>query len=204
MSDTRIAKPTAFKLDKFKSKNAPTAASIDALQAELPIYKISAAKDFVRLHPDEETYWSPELCFVSVPIKGQKDGKLHLINDDLAANYLAKGKVERFRLALATKPFNIFFFCRVPSQNLDNDWNHSAAMACEQAKTMWVEATSRKDEGVEAYQVRLARNAEAFPEPQWPAQSLEDLLEATFNGRMIETEAHPALLRLIGDKQELS
>jgi hypothetical protein len=203
MSEQRIAKPSAFNLDKFKTKNATAASSVETLQTGLSILKISGAKDFVRLHPDEAEYWSPELCFVSVPIKGQKEETLHLIEEELALNYLPSGQVERFRLALATKPFDAFFFCRVPTQNMDNEWNNSAALACEQAKTMWVQATSRKGEGVEGYQVRLARNADAFPAPRWPTQSLGELLGVTFNGRMIDNENHPALLRLIGAKQEL-
>jgi hypothetical protein len=105
MSEQRITKPSAFNLDKFKTKNATAAASVETLQTGLSILKISGAKDFVRLHPDEAEYWSPELCFVSVPIKGQKEETLHLIEEELALNYLSSGQVERFRLALATKPF---------------------------------------------------------------------------------------------------
>ena len=58
---TPIAKPaTAFSLDKFKSKHAAAVANIETLQAGLPHHGIAQAKDFVRLHPDEEAYWSPE------------------------------------------------------------------------------------------------------------------------------------------------
>ena len=37
-------------------------------------------------------YWSPELCFVNVPIKGQKRDTLHLIDEDLAMRYLPSGE----------------------------------------------------------------------------------------------------------------
>jgi hypothetical protein len=56
-----IAKPSAFSLDKFKSKRAAAAANVETLQPALPHHGIAAAKDFVRLHPDEARYWSPEL-----------------------------------------------------------------------------------------------------------------------------------------------
>ena len=95
-----IAKPSAFSLDKFKSKRAAAIANVETLQTALPHHNISAAKDFVRLHPDEEKYWTPELCFVNVPIKGQKRDT-----------------------SLASKPFDIFFLCHVPTQNTDNSWN---------------------------------------------------------------------------------
>jgi hypothetical protein len=60
-----IAKPSAFSLDKFKSKHAGALAGVETLQTALPHHSISQAKDFVRLHEDETQYWSPELCFVS-------------------------------------------------------------------------------------------------------------------------------------------
>jgi hypothetical protein len=141
---------------------------------------------------------------VNVPIKGQKRDTLHLIEEDLAMRYLPSAKVLRFRLALATKPDDVFFLCHVPSRNTDNTWNESNLKACEQAKTLWTQATSRKEEGVEAYKVDKSRDLDAFPAPKWPSQSLSELIGATFSGRMITSDDHPGLLRLIGAKQDVS
>ena len=87
-----IAKPSGFDLNKFKSKRADAIANVDTLQTGLPVSSMSQAKDFVRLHPDED-YWSPELCFVMVPIKGAKRDSLHLIEEDLAMRFLPSGKI---------------------------------------------------------------------------------------------------------------
>ena len=201
---TSIQKPAGFSLDRFKSKRAASVAGLDNLVDGMPHFPVGQVKDFFRTHPNEEEYWSSELCFVPVPIKGQKRDTLHLIDEDLAMDYLPSGKIKRFRLALATKPFDVFFFLEVPSQNLDNGWNTSAIAACEQAKTLWTQASSRKEEGIDSYKVDKARNQEAFPDPRWPRQSLEELINKTFMGRMIIVADHPALLRLIGDKQSLS
>jgi hypothetical protein len=201
---TPIAKPGAFDADKFRSNTDATIAGVETLQTALPHYSISQAKDFVRLHPDEETYWSKELCFVSVPIKGASKDSLHLIVELLAKQYLPSARIQRFRLALATKPYDNFFLCHVPTRNTDNSWNESNLAACEQAKTMWTQATSRREEGVDAYKVERSRDLDAFPAPKWPTQSLNELIGATFAGRMIETADHPGLLRLIGAKQSVS
>ena len=199
-----IAKPSAFNLDKFKSKRAAAVAGVETLQTGLPHHSVAQAKDFVRLHHDEDTHWSPELCFVNVPIKGQKRDTLHLIDEDLAMRYLPSGKILRFRFALATKPFDVFFLCHLPTRNEDNPWNASNLLACEKGKAAWVQATSRKEEGVEAYKIDVARDHDAFPEPKWPTQSLAELIDKAFAGRMIDREDHPALLRLIGARQALS
>jgi hypothetical protein len=68
-----IAKPGEFDLGKFKSQRSPNLAGVETLLTALPHHSMSAAKDWVRLHPDEAEYWSPEFCFVSVPIKGQRE-----------------------------------------------------------------------------------------------------------------------------------
>jgi hypothetical protein len=94
--------------------------------------------------------------------------------------------------------------CQVPTQNPDNPWNVSNLQACHEAKTAWVQVTSRKAEGAESYKIDFARDVDAFPAPKWPMQSLDELIVIAFNGRMIDREDHPALLRLIGAKPPLS
>jgi hypothetical protein len=199
-----VAKPSGFDLSKFKSKQGAAAANIETLPTSLPTHNIAAAKDFVMLHWDEENYWSDELCFVSVPVKGQKHNTLHIIAEDLALQFLEAGEILRFRLALATKPGDALFLCEVPTQNLDNPWNVSNLEACEKAKTLWTKATSRKGEGVEGYKISFARDPDSFRKPNWPTQSIGELIERAFTGRMIETADHPALLRKVGAKQSLS
>jgi hypothetical protein len=195
-----IQKPGTFSLDKFKTKHADTIANVETLLTGLPHHKISEARDFVRLHPDEDNYWSPELCFVNVPIKGMNRDTLHLIEEELPMRYLPGARILRFRLALATKPYDAFFLCQVPTRNEDNAWNSTNIKACEQARTSWVSVSSRKEEAVEGYKIDFARDPDAFPAPNWPTQSLASLMEATFAGKMITSENDPALLRLIGAK----
>lgn len=195
-----IAKPDTFSLDAFKSKRSPGLAGVETLITAIPHHTMAQAKDWVRLQPDEENYWSSEFCFVHVPIKGVRE-TLHLITEELAMRFLPSGRVQRFRLALATKPYDRFFLCHVPSQNLDNQWNDTNLASCQQAKTLWTQATSRRDEGVDGYKIDFAKDPDAFPEPSWPKQRLDELIMVTFAGRMITSENHPGLLRLVGARQ---
>ena len=204
--ELKIVKPVNF-LDKFKSKRASNIAGVETLLTALPIIKIGDAGDFVRLHPDEDLYWSDELCFVSVPIKGEKRDLLHLIDEDVAMAHLSSKKVKRHRLALATKPYDVLFLCVVPSINLDNSWNATALKACHEAQTHWVQVLSRKDEqpSVEGYKTDRAKDADAFPAPKWSTRTLDELIMCAFgNDTMIETSEHPSLRRLIGAKQNLT
>ena len=157
-----IAKPGTFNLDQFKSKSPPTIAGVATLPTALPHHNIAQANDWTRLHPDEVNYWSAELCFVNVPIKGQKKDLVHLIVQELAVQYLPSNRIKQFRLALASKPNDVFFLCHVPTQNLDNSFNETAIQACELAKMQWVQATSRKGEGVDSYKIDFTRDRDAF------------------------------------------
>jgi hypothetical protein len=201
---TSIAKPGEFNLSKFKSKRASAMANVETLLNGLPHHRISDAGDFVRLHSNEQRYWSDELCFVSVPIKGAKKDVLHLIDEDLAMQYLESKVIKRFRLALATKPNDRFFLCHVPTRNLDNRWNETILDGLEKAKSLWTWVTSRSDEGIEEYKSTFAREQDSFPDPQWPTQSLDQLIAKTFEGRMIDRADHAGLLRLIGAKPVVS
>jgi hypothetical protein len=198
-----IEKPAKGGLERFMSKRSPNIAGVETLLTALPHNTIADAGDFVRLHPSED-YWSPEFCFVNVPIIGQKKDLLHLIDEELAMQHLSSKKILRFRLALASKPYDNFFLCHVPSTNLDNVWNESNVKACLMARTAWLQAESRKAEGAEGYKITFSRHHDAFPEPNWPKRTLDDLVTVTFNDRMIDRHDHPALLRLIGAKQNLT
>ena len=197
-----IAKPPGGSvLDRFKSTKGAKIAGVEQLLTALPHHRLSETGDWARLHPDEDNYWSHQLSFVRVPIQGTSRDLLHFILEDLADAYLPSKLILRFRLALATKPYDKFFLCQVPSLNLDNAYNETSLKGCLQAKEKWTMVTSRRDEGVDAYKVEFSRHDDAFPEPNWPKQSLGELVEVTFKDRMIETADHPGLLRLVGARQ---
>jgi hypothetical protein len=198
-----IVKSTSFSLEKFRSKHSAAIANVETLLTALPHHKIANANDWVRLNTDP-AYSSVELCFVDVPIEGQKRDHTHLIVEEIAEKYLNSKRIKRFKLVLATKPYDKFFLCHVPTRNLDNSFNATALKGCEQANVLWTMVTSRRDEGIDEYKVEKAKDADAFPPPHWPKQTLEELIGVTFAARLIDTEDHPALLRLIGARQSMS
>jgi len=198
-----IKKPEPFNLDRFKWPQGPDTAGVETLQAGLPAHSLPAAKDYVRLHPDELNYWSCELCFADVPITGSRKDVLHLVDHTIAISYLPSGLLKRFRIALATKPNDAFFLCVIPTRNLDNSYNRDNVAACQLAKTKWVRATSLRETGTDGYLIDGAQHPDAFPAPRWPQQPLMDLIGAHFRGRMIDSESHPGLLRLLGRRQDM-
>jgi hypothetical protein len=197
-----IPKPSpTFDLNEFTTDTPGAIANVETMLTALSVCRISQAKDYVRLHPDENLYWSAELYFVNVPIKGMTRDTLFLVTKRIKQQYLGDDRVQRFRLALASKPYDIFFLCVVPSYNFENSWNASTLQACEQAKRFWVQISSRRSENIDNYKIQLAQDQDAFPDPQWLDRSLADIIGITFTGRIIYTDDNPALLRLLGAKQ---
>jgi hypothetical protein len=204
VTDLAIPKPDPFAgLERFRAKRDPAIGTVEVLLTALPVHPIAQAKDFVRLHPDQDTRWSPTLCFAGVPIKGARRDSLHVVDEEIALRYLPGGRIQRFRLALASKPFDTFFLACVPCENLDNAWNASNLSGCEEATRAWVQLSSRRAEGVDSYRIEHAMSEKAFPPPKWPTQTLGELIMITFAGRMITSADHPGLIRLLGGEQDL-
>jgi hypothetical protein len=200
-----VEKPKASaSMERYKSKRAPSAA-VETATAVMKIMKISDAKDFVWVHPDEDNYWTCELCFVDVPIQGlEKRTVLHMIDEEIAMEHLEEAEIKRQRLALAAKPNGELFLCIVPSQNLDNSFNKSALEIIDKARSGWWRAISRKKEGHDDYIGKPARHNDFKPPPKWPTQDVWELLDITLAGLKIDTNDNPGLLRLIGARQNLT
>ena len=95
----KIVKPSTSMFERFKSKKPPTIGGVGEQLTALPLLKISEANDFVRLSPEEQ-HRSPEMCFVSVPVHGEKRDILHFIDEDIAVKWLPAKRIQRFRLVL--------------------------------------------------------------------------------------------------------
>ena len=75
-----------------------------------------------------------------------------------------------------------------------NPWHQSLARAVEMAKSRWIRLSANQYRG--GYDVFEAVGQ--LPEPQWPAESFEELLEIGFRGRLITSEEHPLIQQLLG------
>jgi hypothetical protein len=200
---TPITKPAdadEVDLSQFEAKKTADIAGVVTLQTALPVFKPGEIKDYFRLHPGPEWWTSTAYCFIEVPIIGVKGSVLHLINEEVAVANMDADDFFRCRLVLGSKPYNVFFLCRVPCENLDNPWNETALLGCTEAKTKWVKVISEKKSGNERYKLKYTEDVDAFPNPEWPKQTRSKLVGATFKGRMVLTDKDPALARKIGRK----
>jgi hypothetical protein len=75
-----------------------------------------------------------------------------------------------------------------------NPWHESLAQAVELAKLKWLRITANMYTG--SYDVYEAQGT--LPEPEWPEQSIETLVEVAFRGKIIESLDHPVVQSLLG------
>ena len=150
-----IERPKGSLLARFKT-GRENEGRVEKLLMALPHYKPSDARDFIRLHPDDD-YWSDELSFATVPVQGMKDGVLHLITIELALE-LPPGRRGAVPVGVGDQTFQSLFLAHIPSTNLDNIWNETCVRACTEARAKWRMVVSRKIEGKEGYDSEPTRN----------------------------------------------
>ena len=84
---------------------------------------------------------------------------------------------------------------RLPGEDgRTDDWNRVAREAAEIAMSRWIKLTANRSLGT--YDVSEA--AADLPEPHWPTESMEQLLEVAFRGKIIDSLEHPIVLQLQG------
>jgi hypothetical protein len=124
-------------------------------------------------------------------------GETYLVSADLWPRLQEESTFATYQLFTAiTRQQEVFLWpIRLPGPDgkLD-EWARTALDAALQAQSAWVRVQSRKQGG--GYSV--LRSAYTVP-PQWPAVTIEDLLNLAFRDRLITTWEHPILKHLRGE-----
>ena len=83
----------------------------------------------------------------------------------------------------------------LPDQNGNrNHWHQSLAEAVVRSQDTWIRITANKAIG--GYDIFEA--SAKLPEPIWPTESLDALLDVAFRGRILSDTNHPVVIDLLG------
>jgi hypothetical protein len=129
-----------------------------------------------------------------------------LITQRLADQFLKHKQIKRMRLVPATMPeTGSFFLVECPCINMENQYNRTAADGLVKCKTKWMMASTLRDSktGNGRYHFEPATHQDFVDQPVWLAQTINELVLITFEGRIIRTENDPALLRLRGMRLQI-
>ena len=126
----------------------------------------------------------------------ESEGRTYLIDAELAGALGSDSAIYSARLIPSItdtgKPF--FWPLKIPKEGGKVlAWHSTAAAAADRARTCWVRISANMSEG--AYSVF---EASFDRQPNWRAESDEELLELAFGDRLIDNAEHPIIRRLLG------
>ena len=109
------------------------------------------------------------------------------------------GVMKRRMLYLATTRIGNPFLWPVGTEGPDgklDEWSRSARDGAELGMKSWVRLQSNIPNG--AYDVFVAKPLVPIPEPQWPTESMSELLRLAFRDKVIESPDHPIVRQMQG------
>jgi hypothetical protein len=163
--------------------------NVEKLLTTVPIRK-PGRQSFVRVHPDEAYRLD------TVLLESKDESETYLITPALASE-LPGARVARLHLFVDRGNNPALWAIPLPgADGRENEWHRSARAAAEQAMARWVRIEANKALG--GYVVYAA--AGEIDEPQWPKETLEELLRVAFGAeRYIRAADHPVARRLRGE-----
>lgn len=184
----------AINFDELRATNNHGEPGTKKLLVTVPVGKPSRQK-FVRISPSPKHYF--ETFIMDVEVSGEMKGVPHIVHPKMVEYIPDESLIVKKGLYLGVdRQGNPFIW----PMRLDwndwggNQWNESALAAIETAKTKWVRVAPNM--AIRSNDIFVAQGN--LPEPELPEQTMEELLEIAFKGRIIDSPDHPALKQLQG------
>ena len=162
---------------------------VKKLLTTVPVRKPNR-QDFVRVHHDS----SYVLDTMLLNLKEERETYL------VAPSFREEipQELTHTRLALATNRQKVLFLwqLRLPGSSGKTDaWSMSALEAYEEAKKNWVRVSANMSLG--AYDIYEALGN--LSDPEWPDESIDEIVRIAFRNSFIDSYDHPVLRRLRGE-----
>ncbi len=171
------------------SQDFAALANVKPILATVPVRKPNR-QDFVRVHPSEDY----QLTTALLELKEERE--TYLVAPDLRHELFGELVPVMIFTAINRQGVVFLWRCRLPDETgRTNPWHESALEAAERAKSKWTRVQA--DMSLGAYRIYEAHGD--LPEPEWPQESLRDLLSIAFKGRYIDDLDHAVLKRLRGE-----
>lgn len=146
---------------------------------------------FVRVRPGSE--WR----FDTLLLELKEEKELYLVAPNMRDELLEESIAVTLHTSI-DRQGNLFLWpVRLPdSQGKDNPYWMSSRLAIQHAETNWIRCVANMRMGL--YDVFRASNPLAFPDPEWPNLSFQEILRLAFKLFLISDVEHPVFQRLRG------
>lgn len=144
---------------------------------------------FCRTHP------SPDYQFPAMIVDDKEGREVYLVHMQVAAHLgpMAKSVVLRLCVDNAGTP-KIIAEPIMDGLRRSTLWTTTMVEAIRLSETEWV----RVESNMEAQQYTIIKAVSNLGDPEWPSQSMEEIVREVFLGRIIATENHPFIRQLQG------
>jgi hypothetical protein len=146
-------------------------------------------QDFIRVHP------SPAYRALVAILELKDDREVYIVAGSIAEEPQVKAECYAATLfTCITRTGTLFLWpVRVPaSSGKANDWHVSAAMAADHGTRGWIRVKANMSS--RSYDIFAAETK--IPDPEWPAFTFQELINAAFRDRLINHLDHPVLKQL--------
>lgn len=141
------------------------------------------------------THASPDWVYPAWILENKSTSETYIVSEAVAS--ILSGLVKPVELYAAIDRQNNVFFIPVPlpgPNGVRNPWHESLLQTVVRARSVWLRIAANKDLG--GYDIFEA--TAKLPEPIWPEDTLDELLEVAFRGRIISTADHPVVQEKLG------
>jgi hypothetical protein len=144
---------------------------------------------FSRVHP------SADYKFPALIVEDKEAGEEYIATYSMASHLGVNATPKLLRLAVDNSGVPKIIAEPIPNlSGRPNLWNTSMIEAIAHAEKKWVRIES--DMSAQQYRIIIAVNE--LGEPEWPKQSMAELIAEVFNNKVISTEEHPYIKQLAG------
>jgi hypothetical protein len=191
LADVKDTRPASIfaDLDKLRLSfgSASFAGAVEIL-SKVPVRK-PQKQEFVRVHPDDA------MMLASAIYEDKETRDFYFVAPNMMPIMLGVASPAILVTALSRQNVTFIWPVKVANDNGNqNDWFDTAQQGCELAKKKWVRLAA--DMSLGGYRIYEAQGQ--LSEPEWPAKTLQELLEVAFRGKVIDSEDHPVIRRLRG------
>ena len=141
------------------------------------------------------THSSPDMTFPAMILENKDARESYVVVPEVAQQISELVRPVMLHAAIDRQNNVSLIPVPLPGENgTRNPWHESLAQAVEHAKEQWIRIAANLRGG--GYDISVAQ-AE-LPQPEWPEQNIEALVEIAFRGKIINSLDHPVVQALLG------
>ncbi len=187
-AEATVTKSTSSLLSSLRLPDTYSASGGTTLPLKPTFGKMNKHR-FCRVHP------GAEFKFRCLLVDDKENSETYLAAPNMAGHLGSLATPKTIRVAVDNSGVpKLIAEPDVDPSGRRNLWQSSYKEAIKQAETDWV----RVEANMQAGQYEITKSTNDLGDPRWPKQSMEELINDAFSGRIIDSPDHPYIRQIQG------